>query len=279
MGLDRAEWGGAGLEHRSLGRGRLSVPVVGLGTWRRLEAAAAAGGHRELIQAAIAAGIRIVDTSPMYGAAERLLSEALDGHPGQVVIADKIWTPSAQEGAAQLARAVDWYGGRVDLMQIHNLVSWPAHLTMLQAARDRGQVGLIGATHYSPAAFGELAGLMRSGQIDAVQVPYNPAQREAERIILPLAGDLGLGVLLMRPFGEGDLTRRPPGPAELEPLRPFGVTTWGQALIKWGLSDPRVHVSLPATAQPARLAENAAAGSPPWVGPGARPRGGSRAHR
>ena len=155
-------------------------------------------------------------------------------------------------------------------MQIHNLVSWPAHLTMLQAARDRGQVGLIGATHYSPAAFGELAELMRSGRIDAVQVPYNPAQREVERIILPLAGDLGLGVLLMRPFGEGDLTRRPPGPAELEPLRPFGVTTWGQALIKWGLSDPRVHVSLPATAQPARLAENAAAGSPPWFGPDER---------
>src|SRR6201985_3558213 len=267
---NRTEREVADMENRSLGRGRVSVPVVGLGTWRRLEAAAAAGCHLELIDAAIAAGIGLFDTSPMYGDAERLLADALDGQRGQVVIADKVWTPSAEEGAAQLARAVAWYGGRVDLMQIHNLVSWPAHLTMLEAARDRGQVGLIGATHYSPAAFGELAGLMRSGQIDAVQVPYNPAQREAERIILPLAGDLGLGVLLMRPFGEGDLTRRPPGPAELEPLRPFGVTTWGQALIKWGLSDPRVHVSLPATAQPARLAENAAAGSPARRGPGDR---------
>jgi aryl-alcohol dehydrogenase-like predicted oxidoreductase len=101
-------------------------------------------------------------------------------------------------------------------------------------------------------------------------VPYNPAQRDVERTILPLAGDLGLGVLLMRPLGEGQLVRRPPGPAELEPLRPFGVTTWAQALIKWGLSDPRVHVSLAATAQPARLAENAAAGSPPWFGPDER---------
>jgi aryl-alcohol dehydrogenase-like predicted oxidoreductase len=111
---------------------------------------------------------------------------------------------------------------------------------------------------------------MRSGRIDAIQVSWNPAQREAERTILPLAGDVGLGVLLMRPLGEGRLLRRPPGPAELEPLRPFGVTTWAQALIKWGLSDPRVHVSLPATAQPARVAENAAAGSPPWFGPGER---------
>jgi len=255
------------MEQRSLGRDRISVPVVGLGTWQRLEAAAAAGRDRELTGAAIAAGIRLFDTSPMYGEAERLLAGALDGQRGQVIIADKIWTPSAQQGAAQLARAVDWYGGRVDLMQIHNLVSWPAHLTMLETARDRGQVGLIGATHYSAAAFGELAELMASGRIDAVQVPYNPAQREVERTILPLADDLGLGVLLMRPLGEGQLMRRPPRPADLQPLRPFGVTTWAQALIKWGLSDPRVHVSLAATAQPGRVAENAAAGSPPWFGP------------
>jgi aryl-alcohol dehydrogenase-like predicted oxidoreductase len=257
----------ADMENRRLGHGRVSVPVVGLGTWRRLEAAAAAGRHRELVNAAITAGIGLFDTSPMYGEAERLLGDALGGQRAQVVIADKVWTPSAREGTAQLARAADWYGGRVDLMQIHNLVAWPSHLPMLEAARDRGLVGLIGATHYSPAAFGELSDLMATGRIDTIQVPYNPVQREVERTILPLADELGLGVLLMRPLGEGQLVRRPPSAAQLEPLRPFRITTWGQALIKWGLSDPRVHVSLAATAQPGRLAENAAAGSPPWFGP------------
>jgi aryl-alcohol dehydrogenase-like predicted oxidoreductase len=263
-------WEGSGMEDRSLGHGGVSVPVVGLGTWQRLEAAAAAGQHRELIEAAIAAGIRVIDTSPMYGAAERLLSGALDGRRGQAFIADKVWTPSAEEGAAQLSRAVDWYGGRVDLMQVHNLVAWQAHLPMLEAARDRGQVGLIGATHYSPAAFGELAEVMATGRIDTIQVPYNPAHREVESTILPLAGDLGLGVLLMRPLGEGQLMRRPPSPEQLAPLHPFGITTWSQALIKWGLSDPRVHVSLTATAHPGRLADNAAGGSPPWLGPDER---------
>jgi aryl-alcohol dehydrogenase-like predicted oxidoreductase len=63
------------MENRSLGHGRVSVPVVGLGTWQRLEAAAA-GRHRELTGAAIAAGIRVFDTSPMYGEAERLLAGA-----------------------------------------------------------------------------------------------------------------------------------------------------------------------------------------------------------
>ena len=82
-----------------------------------------------------------------------------------------------------------------------------------------------------------------------------PVQREVERTILPLADEMGLGVLLMRPLGEGHLVRRQPSPPELAPLRPFGVTTWAQALIKWGLSDPRVHVSLAATAHPGRRGE------------------------
>jgi aryl-alcohol dehydrogenase-like predicted oxidoreductase len=254
------------MENRSLGRGRVGMPVVGLGTWRRLEAAAAADRHRALIASALAAGIRMFDTSPMYGDAERLLAEALDGQRDQAFIADKIWTPSPEEGVAQLARAVGWYG-RVDLMQIHNLVAWREQLAMLETARDRRQVVLIGATHYSPAAFGELAEVMATGRIEVIQVPYNPAQREVERTILPLAEELGLGVLLMRPLGEGQLMRHQPDPARLAPLRSFGVTAWGQALIKWGLSDPRVSVSLTATAHPERLAENAAAGSPPWFGP------------
>ncbi|MGH3189138.1 MAG: aldo/keto reductase [Streptosporangiaceae bacterium] len=204
------------MQDRSLGRGRVSVPVVGLGTWQRLEAAAAAGRHRELLDAAIAAGIRLVDTSPMYGDAERLLAdwlgeglgEGLGAKRDQVLIADKIWTPSPEQGAAQLARAVDWYGGRVDLMQIHNLVAWPAHLTMLEAERDRGLVGLIGATHYAAAAFGDLAELMASGRIDTVQVPYNPAEREVERTILPLGSCTLLSQTVARPAATGALWAR-----------------------------------------------------------------------
>ena len=83
-----------------------------------------------------------------------------------------------------------------------------------------------------------------------------------------LADKLGLGVLLMRPLGEGQLMRRPPSPAELAPLRPFGVSTWVQALIKWGLSDLRVHVSLTATSRPgpAYGERRRRAAAMPWFG-------------
>jgi diketogulonate reductase-like aldo/keto reductase len=258
------------METRNLGRDRPAVPVVGLGTWQRLEAAAAAGRHRALVEAAFAAGVRVVDSSPMYGRAEPLLAEALDGRRDEAFVATKIWTPSAEEGRAQLDRALGWFGGRVDLMQIHNLVAWRDHLPMLEAARDEGRVGLIGATHYMPSAFGELAEIMATGRLDAIQVPYNPQERDVEQRVLPLAEELGLGVLVMRPLGEGALMRRPPDASKLAPLREFGVTTWAQALLKWGLSDPRCHVAIPATSDPGRVAENAAAGSAPWLGPDER---------
>jgi aryl-alcohol dehydrogenase-like predicted oxidoreductase len=88
-----------------------------------------------------------------------------------------------------------------------------------------------------------------------------------ERRILPLAAELGLGVVVMRPFAEAGLTRRPPPLEQLAPLKAFGVGTWAQALLKWVLSDPRCHVAIPATSRVERVAENAAAGDPPWLGP------------
>src|SRR5262249_32041497 len=152
---------------------------------------------------------------------ERVLGLALEGRRDQALVASKVWTPSAAEGEAQAQRALAYFGGRIDLYQIHNLVAWREHLTLLEHLRDVGQVGVIGATHYSPSAFDELSAVMRTGRIGAIQIPYNPLERTVEREILSLAVELGLGVVVMRPFGEGALLRRTPSPTDLAPLRPF----------------------------------------------------------
>jgi aryl-alcohol dehydrogenase-like predicted oxidoreductase len=202
----------------------------------------------------------------MYGAAEQVLGEALSGQRERAIVATKVWANTRSEGLAQVKHALSFFGNLIDLYQIHNLVNWLEHLALLEQLRDAGQVRVIGATHYNSAAFNELRKVMKTRRIDAIQIPYNPLQRDVERDILPLAADLGLGVVVMRPFAEGSLMRNPPSNEALKPLEPFGVTTWSQVLLKWILSDERCHVTIPATSKVQRITENAAAGEPPWFG-------------
>ena len=256
------------LEERPLGATGLRVPVVGVGTWRTFDvrgpaAEANVGG---VVDTALAGGARLFDTSPMYGQAERVLGAALEERRDDAIVATKVWTSDDEEAARQVDFALRAFGGRVDLYQVHNLVRWERRLDELEALRAEGRIAAIGATHYAPSAFDELARVMRSGRIGAVQVPYNPRNRAAEREILPLAADLGLGVVVMQPLGEGSLLRGAPPAAALEPLHPFGVRTWPQAVLKWSLSHPAVTAVIPATSSPEHMAENLAAGSPPWFG-------------
>jgi aryl-alcohol dehydrogenase-like predicted oxidoreductase len=239
-----------------------------MGTWRTFDVRGEAERTaRSIVGEAIEAGVRLFDSSPMYGEAERVLGAALSSRRDAAIVATKVWAATAAEGVVQIERALEYFGDCVELYQVHNLLAWRTQLVLLERFRDRGRVRAIGATHYDSSAFGELAEVMRTGRIGAIQIPYNPLEREVEREILPLAEELGLGVVVMRPLAGGALTRRPPAERELEPLRPFGVTTWAQALLKWVLSDPRCHVAIPATSRPGRVTENALAGEPPWLGP------------
>lgn len=249
-------------DQRALAPG-VPVPCVGMGTWQTFDTRES---RRPVVERALTRGIRVFDSSPMYGRAEQVLADALGDRRDEAFVATKIWSDSAREGRRQAERALARYGGRVDLYQVHNLVALDAQLALLEELREVGKVGLVGATHYSAAAFGELAQLMRDGRVDVVQVPYNPREREVEREILPLAGELGIGVLVMRPYAQGALTRRRP-PADLTAL---GVETWAEALLKWVLSDPRCTCAIPATADVAHVDENAAAGSEPWLDPDQR---------
>jgi aryl-alcohol dehydrogenase-like predicted oxidoreductase len=257
------------MDYRTLGQAGLRVPAVGMGTWQTFDVRGAENEKTRyaVVEAALEAGANFFDSSPMYGEAERVLGAALRKRRQEAVVATKVWAASAAQGQVQIERALEFFGGWVDLYQIHNLLAWHDQLVLLERLRDEGHIRAIGATHYSHTAFAELRTVMQTGRITAIQVPYNPLQREVEREILPLAADLGLGVVVMRPFAEGALLRREPSEAELAPLLPFGVTTWSQALLKWILSDPRCHVAIPATSSPDRMWLNAEAGNPPWFGP------------
>jgi aryl-alcohol dehydrogenase-like predicted oxidoreductase len=240
------------MERRRFGRTGWEVPVVGLGTWQTFDVG---GGHEDEARAVVDAvwngGTRFFDTSPMYGRAEGVLGRALGGRRREALIATKIWTSSMRKARHQFSAQLELFGGRVDLEQVHNLVAWREHLDWLEDERAAGRIGFIGATHYAFSAFDELEQVMSTGRIDAIQVPYNPLEREAERRILPLAAELDLGVIAMRPLGGGALTRR------------FDAAE----LLKWTLADERVHVAIPATSSIAHAQSNTAAGAAPWPTP------------
>ncbi|MGA2027866.1 MAG: aldo/keto reductase [Syntrophobacteraceae bacterium] len=260
------------MEIRPLGKSGLFVPTIGMGTWRTFDVRgeAAIANSRSVVNAAMEAGATFFDSSPMYGEAERVLGLALKGRRDAVQIATKVWADTASQGWVQARRSLSFFGSRIELYQIHNLLNWKEHLEMIERLRDEGRVLAIGATHYSSLSFFELRRVMESGRIAAIQIPYNIEQREVENNILPLAADLGLGVVIMRPVGGGGLLHRAPSTEELMPLKPFGVNIWSQALLKWILSDPRCHVAIPATSSIKHMKENAAAGDPPWFNDGAR---------
>jgi aryl-alcohol dehydrogenase-like predicted oxidoreductase len=225
---------------------------VGLGTWQTFDVSP---GREEAARAVVRAvwegGTRFFDSSPMYGRAEAVLGRALGERRSEALLATKIWTSSMAEARSQFQAQLGFFGGRVDLEQVHNLVRWREHLDWLEHERAAGRVGFLGATHYAASAFDELERVMRTGRIDAIQVPYNPLERDAERRILPLAAELDLGVIAMRPLGGGSLIRR----------------VGARELLKWTLADERVHVAIPATSSAEHAKTNTEAGGPPWPSP------------
>jgi diketogulonate reductase-like aldo/keto reductase len=240
------------MEERRLG------PVVGLGTWNTFGADAKTA--TAVVAGALAAGCRVFDSSPMYGGAEASLGAALEERREDTAVATKIWTSDVDEAHEQYRRQVEWFG-RVEIEQIHNLVAWKRQLEWLERERADGRVDRLGVTHYAPSSFPELADALRTRRFDVVQLPLNPRERECERELLPLAAELGVAVIVMRPLGEGALVRKSPPQSVLDEL---GVETWAQALLKWALSDERVDLVIPATRSAGRAGSNAAAGEPPW---------------
>lgn len=249
------------MNERPFGANDLTVPPVGLGTWNTFDVDPQheATAHA-VVSEAMRNGSRLFDTSPMYGRSEAVLGRALEGERDNALIATKIWTADPDEARHQLDHQLRLFG-RIDIEQIHNLVAWREHLPWLERERAAGRIGLIGVTHYQPQAFDELARAMKTGRIQMIQVPYNPVEREVERQILPLAEELGLGVMIMRPFGEGTLL---PGPATTE-LKGLGLSSWAAAILRWILSNPRAHVVIPATRRVEHARANAEAAAEPWL--------------
>lgn|SRR5256885_3201404 len=240
------------------------LPVIGCGTYRGFDVGSAAyGSLRHVLGNLFAAGGSVVDSSPMYGRAEAvtgmLLSER-NAHT-KAFIATKVWTRGREAGIAQMEDSFRLLKtGRIDLMQIHNLIDWKTHLRILREWKDAERIRYLGITHYTASAFADLEAVMRSEPLDFVQLNYSVGDRAAERRLLPLAAERDIAVIANYPLASGSALRAVNGRPLPQWAAEIDCTSWSQLLLKFVVSHPAITCAIPGTGNPDHMADNARAG-------------------
>jgi diketogulonate reductase-like aldo/keto reductase len=242
-----------------------TIPVIGMGTWLTFDVGehiAERAQRKAVLERFFAAGGGMIDSSPMYGRAERLLGDLLSemrpqvDHAGRLFSATKVWSAFERVGPTQMAESLRlWKLARFDLMLIHNLLNWRAHSKSVRAFKEQGRCRYIGVTTSHGNKHDEMQAALKSEPWDFMQITYNLADQSAEPL-MHLAAERGVAVVINRPFDGGLLFNR----AGQRPLpgwaAELGCSNWAQAFLKWVVSHPAVTCAIPATRNPAHMIEN-----------------------
>lgn len=242
------------------------LPVMGMGTSRTFDIDGDSETMTQLAQVLeqfFAHGGRLIDSSPMYGAAESTVGELLNRVVGNSdwFSATKVWTDGRAAGIAQMERSMRRLGvDRIDLMQIHNLRDWKTHLPVLREWKQQGRIRYIGITTSHGRDHEELAKVLRTETLDVVQFSYSIDNRTAEERLLPLAADRGIATLINRPFMRGSLFRKTRGHRLPAWSTEFDCHSWAQFFLKFIIAHPAVTCVIPATSKARHMADNMSAG-------------------
>ena len=254
---------------RPIPRSGEMLPVIGLGTYQAFDVGGAESERepvREVLREFARRGGSVVDSSPMYGESEGVIGDLATelGVSPKLFLATKVWTTGRDDGIRQMEQSFRrMRTQRMDLMQVHNLLDWRTHLATLRAWKEQGRVRYIGITHYTASAYDELARVLRSEELDFVQLNYSIIERDAEQRLLPLAAERRVAVLVNRPFAEARLFNRVRGKALPPWAAEIGCNTWAQFFLKFVVAHPAVTCAIPATSKVKHLVDNMQAG----VGP------------
>ena len=241
------------------------LPVVGLGTYSVFDVdstPAEIAVRKEIVELLLGAGGSLIDTSPMYNRSERVIGDVIAaGVPREpVFFATKVWTDGRDSGVAQMNRSAELMKTDViDLMQVHNLRDTRIHMQTIREWQDEGRIRYSGITHYRASALNALETAAKEHQPQFVQINYSLGEREAEKRFLPLMQDMGIAVLINRPYQAGALFRAVRG-VELPDWGREYADSWGQFFLKFIVSHPAVTCVIPATSKPHHMRDNLEAG-------------------
>ena len=242
------------------------LPVIGLGTWQSFDVGAEAAARAPLenvLREFAALGGKLIDSSPMYGRSEEVAGDLIAkiGLREKLFIATKVWTSGKAAGIAQMEDSMKKLRAKpIELMQVHNLLDVDTHLRTLGDYKRESRVRYIGVTHYTASAFDAVAKIIRAHAVDFLQINYSAGEREAEKLLLPLARERGIAVIVNRPFAGGELLRRLRGTALPAFAAEIDCVSWAQLLLKFVVSHPSVTCAIPATTRVEHLRDNMGAG-------------------
>jgi diketogulonate reductase-like aldo/keto reductase len=246
---------------RAIPRTGEKLPVIGLGSAVTFDVR----GSRQLqplgevLALFVKHGGKLIDTSPAYGNAESAIGDlAYQARlTNSLFFATKVWTRSKDEGIAQMEHSFERFRTRtIDLVQVHNLADIDRQMSSLREWKAKGKIRYTGVTHSERKGHGEMERAMRTHKPDFVQINYSLMDRAAAQRILPLAQELGMAVIINRPFGGGGIFQvisSKPLPAW---AAEFDCHSWAQFLLKWIVAHPAVTCVIPATNSPQHLEDN-----------------------
>lgn len=242
-----------------------TMPVVGLGTYSVFDVDSTAEEialRKDIVELLTRSGGSVIDTSPMYNRSEKVIGDVIATGIDRenLFLATKVWTDGKAAGKAQMRQSAELMNTDViDLMQVHNLRDTDTHMDSIRDLQEQDRVRYNGLTHYTAGALGALEAAMKQHRPQFIQINYSLGETDADQRVLPLAQDLGIAVIINRPYQAGRLFRAV-GDRPLPRWAAEFAESWGQFFLKYIISHPAVTCVIPATSKLKHMADNVRAG-------------------
>lgn len=255
---------------RVVGNSSARLPVIGLGTdsFKKGDYPAL----RDEIARMVGLGGTVIDTAAAYGDSEMLIGRALD----ELKLRDKVFlaTKLVASGGGFMGNGVVGQNSMdrslkrlrtpfIDLVQVHNLNGVDTLMTLLQDWKKYGVIRYIGITTSRVGQHEQMADFMRKLPLDFVQFDYSLGERDAEKMLLPLAQERHIAVLANMPFGHASLIHQAAGHPLPSWAGELGISSWPQFFLKYVASHPAVTCVIPGSTRVAHLEDNQRAAQGP----------------
>jgi diketogulonate reductase-like aldo/keto reductase len=238
--------------------------VIGQGTWyidRGDRAAAVAALRRGLDL-----GMTHVDTAEMYGDAEPVVAEAIEGRRDDVFLVSKVLPSNASRRGTISACERSLQRLKTDRLDCY-LLHWRGHTPLAETVaafeelKRAGKIRSWGVSNFDAGDLAELLRIAGKGAIACNQVLYHVQERAIEHRVIPWCEKNGVAVVAYSPFGHNDFPApRSPGGQVLQRIADAHQATPRQVALAF-LTRQSVVFAIPKASSAVHAADNAAAGA------------------